>query len=119
MAMPVIIEKIEVFIDFHSYAILEFDILIGYPLKNLIQEKPSQGSLNEKLEETTFATPISCLENPMAKQHSNHDQFEEVKFISLFISHHGVTEHSSPLSLKPKLVPLTMKMLFSIVVKIQ
>jgi hypothetical protein len=25
------------------------------------------------LEETAFATPISCLENTMAKQHSNHD----------------------------------------------
>jgi hypothetical protein len=85
MAVPVIIDKIEVSIDFHIYAILEFDILIGYPLENLIQEKPSQGSLNEKLEETAFATSISCPENPMAKQHSNHDQFEEVKFISPFV----------------------------------
>jgi hypothetical protein len=46
-AMQVIIEKIEAFIDFHIYAILEFDILIGYPLENLIQVKPSQGSLNK------------------------------------------------------------------------
>ena len=30
-AMPIIIDKIEVFIDFHIYAILEFDIFIGYP----------------------------------------------------------------------------------------
>jgi hypothetical protein len=30
--VPVIIDKIEVFIDFHIYAILEFDILIGYLL---------------------------------------------------------------------------------------
>jgi hypothetical protein len=34
--VPVIINNIEVFIDFHIYAILEFDILIGYPLENLI-----------------------------------------------------------------------------------
>ena len=40
-AMLVIIDKIEVFIDFHIYAILEFDILIGYPQENLIQENPS------------------------------------------------------------------------------
>jgi hypothetical protein len=30
-AVLVIIDKIEVFIDFHIYDILEFDILIGYP----------------------------------------------------------------------------------------
>ena len=47
-AVPVIIDKIVVFLDFHMYAILEFDILIGYPLENLIQEKPSHGSLDEK-----------------------------------------------------------------------
>jgi len=40
-AVPVIIDKIEVLIDFHIYAILEFDILIGYPQENLIQENPS------------------------------------------------------------------------------
>ena len=40
-AVPIEINKIEVFIDFHIYAILEFNILIGYPLENLIQEKPS------------------------------------------------------------------------------
>jgi hypothetical protein len=37
--VPVIIDKIKVFIDFHIYTILEFDILIGYPLENLFQEK--------------------------------------------------------------------------------
>ena len=40
-AVPVIIDKIEVLIDFHIYTILEFDILICYPLENLIQENPS------------------------------------------------------------------------------
>jgi hypothetical protein len=29
-AVPIIIDKIEVFIDFHIFAILEFDLLIGY-----------------------------------------------------------------------------------------
>ena len=48
-AMPVIIDKIEVLIDFHIYAILEFDILIGYPLENLIQEKPFHGGFMRSL----------------------------------------------------------------------
>jgi hypothetical protein len=47
--MAVIIDKIKVFIDFHIYAILEFDILIGYPLENLIQEKPFHWGLDDKL----------------------------------------------------------------------
>jgi hypothetical protein len=40
-AMPVIIDKIEVFIDFHIFAILEFVLLIGYPLeKNFKKNLP-------------------------------------------------------------------------------
>jgi hypothetical protein len=63
----VIIEKIEVSIDFHIYSILEFDILIGYPLKNLIKEKPSHGGLDEKLGTSAFATPTPCPKSPKAK----------------------------------------------------
>ena len=33
--VPVKIDKIEVFIYFHIYAILEFDLLIGYPIEKL------------------------------------------------------------------------------------
>ena len=47
--VPVIIDKIEVTMDFHIYAILEFDILIGHPLKNLIQEKPSHWGLDKNM----------------------------------------------------------------------
>ena len=61
-SVPIEINKIEVCLDFHIYAILEFDILIGHPLKNLIQEKPSHGGLDEKLGTTASANPIPCLE---------------------------------------------------------
>ena len=44
------------------------------------------GALMKKLEETAFTTPISYLENPMAKHHPNHDLFEEEKFIFPFVS---------------------------------
>ena len=33
--VSVIIDKIEVSIDFHIYAILEFELIIGHPLDNL------------------------------------------------------------------------------------
>jgi hypothetical protein len=40
-AVPIILNETEVFIDFHIFAILEFDLLIGYPLEKLFQEKTS------------------------------------------------------------------------------
>ena len=106
-AVPIIIDEIEVFIDFHIYAILEFDILIGHPLENLIQEKPSHGGLDEKLGTTASATPITCPECPKAKQQPNHNLFEEVKLISPFVSPKFAyeTERSSSPSLEPKPCP--------------
>ena len=85
-AVPIIIDTIEVFIDFHIFAILEFDILIGYPLDKLFKEKPSHRSLDEKFGKTASTIPIFYPKIPMAKHNPNHDPFEEVKFISPFIS---------------------------------
>ena len=34
-AVPITIDKIEVNLDFHIFDILDFDLLIGYPLENL------------------------------------------------------------------------------------
>jgi hypothetical protein len=73
-------------LDFHIYAILEFDILIGHPLENLIQEKPFYGGLDEKLGTTASATLIPCLEIPVAKHNSKHNPVEVAKFISSFVS---------------------------------
>jgi len=106
-AMPVIIDKIEVLIDFHIYAILEFDILVGYPLENLIQEKPSHGGLDENVGNSTFATHTSCPVSPLAKHHLTHDPIEEVKFVPLFVSPKLACERKcipSPL-LEPKPCP--------------
>ena len=85
-AVLITIDKIEVHLDFHIFAILDFDLLIAYPFEKLFLEKPSHGSLNEKLGKTTFTTPISRPESPMAKHHLNHDRFEEVKSVSQFVS---------------------------------
>jgi hypothetical protein len=66
-AMPIIIDEIEVFIDFHIFAILKFDLLVGYPLDKFFQEKPSHVSLNKKLGTTTSTTSIPHPEIPMVK----------------------------------------------------
>ena len=60
--MPLIIDKIEVNLDFHIFDILDFDLLLGSPFEKLLT---SQGSLDKKLRKTASAT-ISCLENSMA-----------------------------------------------------
>ena len=84
-AVPTEINKIEVFIDVHIFAILEFDLLIGCPLEILFQEKPSHGSLDEKFGKTASAIPIPYPKNLMVEHHPKNDSFEEVKFISLFV----------------------------------
>ena len=58
-AVPIEINKTEVHLDFHIFAILDFDLVIGYPFEKTFQEKRTHGSLNK---ETAFA---SCLESPM------------------------------------------------------
>ena len=52
-AVTVKIDKIEVCLDFHVYPIVDFDLLIGYPLENF-HHSPLE-SLHEKLGEKTSA----------------------------------------------------------------
>jgi len=93
-AVLVRIDETEVHLDFHIYAILDFDLLIGYPLEKLFQEKSSHGSLSEEFGKIASATHLDI---PMAEHHPNKDPFEKVKFITSFVS-------PSP-SLKPKPCP--------------
>jgi hypothetical protein len=98
------INETKVCLDFHIYAILDFDLLIGYPFEKLFKEKLSHGCLDENLGTTASATHIPSLENPKAKQQPKHNTFEEVKFISPFVSPKLACETEcipSPL-LKPK-----------------
>ena len=101
-AVPIIIDKTKVHLDFHVFAILEFNLLIGYPCEKILQKQ--LGSLNEEFGKTASATHS---EIPMAKQHPNHDQFEEVKFISSFVSHPYEAEHPSSPLLEHKPCPST------------
>jgi hypothetical protein len=117
-AVPIKIVENEVHIDFHIFAILEFELFIGHPLDKLFQEKPSRGSLNEKLREIASANHLDI---PMVEHHLNNDPFEEVKFLSLLIScklAYEMNVHHHPHS-NQNHVPLAIQMLFSIMVEIQ
>ena len=47
--VPIKIDKIKVSIDFHIFAILEFDLLLGYPFENLFQKNLPMGALTKNL----------------------------------------------------------------------
>ena len=70
--MPIKIDETKVQLDFHIFSILEFDILIGYLLENLFQEKSSHESLNKKFGKIASATHSDIL---MAEDHPNNDPF--------------------------------------------
>jgi len=80
--MPLIIDKIEVNLDFHIFDILDFDLLLGSPFEKLLT---SQGSLDKKLRKTASATATSCLENSLAKHFPEPNPLKEMMHESLFI----------------------------------
>ena len=82
--MPITIDKIKVNLDFHIFDILDFDLLIGYPLENSLTSH--QGSLAKLLRETSFATATPHLENLLAKPLPEQNPLEEMMHTSPFIS---------------------------------
>jgi hypothetical protein len=95
-------------LDFHIYAILDFDLLIGYPFeKKLSKNILPMGTLAKKSWEQLLLPLLSMALNPKAKQQPNHNTFEEVKFISLFFSPRlsSETEHPSFPPLERKSYP--------------
>ena len=83
-AVLLTLDKIEAYLDFHIFNILNFDLLIGYPLENSLTSL--QGSLAELPRETAFATATSCLENLLAKPLPEQNPLEEMMHTSPFIS---------------------------------
>ena len=81
--VPITTNKIEVRIDFHIYDIIDFDLLLGYPLEKLLA---SHGSLDEMLRENASATAAPCLENPMAKHFPEQNLLDEMVHASPFVS---------------------------------
>ena len=81
--MPITIEKSEVYLDFHIYDILDFDLLLGLPLEKLLA---SHGSLDEKLRETSSAIATPYLENLLAKPLLEQNPLKEMMHTSPFIS---------------------------------
>jgi len=80
-AVPLIVDKIEVNLDFHIFNILDFDLLQGSPFEKLLI---SHRNLDKKLRKTASAT-VSCLENSMAKHFPEPNPLDEMMHESPFI----------------------------------
>jgi len=80
-AVPLIVDKIEVNLDFHILNILDFDLLLGSPFEKLLI---SHRNLDKKLRKTASAT-VSCLENSMAKHFPEPNPLDEMMHESPFI----------------------------------
>ena len=78
--MPLIIDKMEVNLDFHIFDILDFDLLLGSSFEKLLT---SQGSLDKKLRKTASAI-VSCLKNFMAKHFLEPNPLKEMMHESPF-----------------------------------
>ena len=87
LAMPLIVDKIEVNLDFHIFNILDFDLLLGSPFEKLIVH---QGSLDEMLRKAASATTTSCLENTMVKHFPEPNPLKEMMHESLFITSESI-----------------------------
>ena len=53
-AVPLLVDKIKVNLDFHIFDVLDLDLLLGSPAEKLLDA--SRGSLDEKLREAASAT---------------------------------------------------------------
>ena len=86
-AVPLIIDKIEINLDFHIFDILDFDLLLGFPLETFLA---SQGNLDVTLRKTASATATSCLENSMAKHFPEPNPVKEMMHESPFIPYESI-----------------------------
>jgi hypothetical protein len=82
--VPIIIDKIEVRLDFHIYDIIDFDLLLRFPLDELLDK--SQGSIDVKLREAASTTSIFCHEHSMVEPLPKQNSLEEMMHVSPFTS---------------------------------
>jgi hypothetical protein len=67
-SVPIIIDEIEVHLDFHIYAILEFELFIGHPLEKLFQEKIFPWEPKRRVWENCFCHSLRYLKGGASSQ---------------------------------------------------
>ena len=77
-------EDVKVILDFHVFEDLNFDFLIGYPIKSLLKDVPNSGSLNISIGKEFLLVPISRSMNCSLKDSPIIEPIKEVMAISVF-----------------------------------
>ncbi|KAF8740685.1 hypothetical protein HU200_013781 [Digitaria exilis] len=82
--VPILINGIEMFLDFHVYPTIDFGVLLGYPLEELLPT--FDRSLVEEFRRTISTTIKPCLEIPMVEPYPKQNLFETTVHSSPFTS---------------------------------
>jgi hypothetical protein len=81
-AVPLLVDKIKVNLDFHIFDVLDLDLLLGSHIGKLLDA--SRGSLDKKLREGISAITPLFSENSMVMPLPKQNTFEEMMHVSTF-----------------------------------
>ena len=84
--MPFWHNDVKVRLNFHIFEDLNFDFLIGHPLKALFKDVPKDGCLNIKLEKDTLHIPVNRALKSSVEDLSTLEPIEEIMATSTFES---------------------------------
>jgi hypothetical protein len=79
-AVPLLVDKIKVNLDFHIFDVLDLDLLLGSHIEKLLDAP--RGSLDKKLWETVFAITPLFSENAMVTPLPKQNPFKEMMHVS-------------------------------------
>ena len=81
--IPIVVDKIKVHLDFHIFAILDFDLLLGFHLESLCLVSTSQASLNQTPRKTSDPSPASLPSEPLVDPSPKHTLLDETFFVDM------------------------------------
>jgi hypothetical protein len=81
-AVPLLIDKVKVNLDFHIFDVLDLDLILVYLLEKLLNA--SRGSLDDKLREAASATTPLFSENYMEKPLLKQNPLKEMMHVPPF-----------------------------------
>ena len=88
-------DDIKVVLDFHVFEDLNFDFLIGYPIKAHLKNVPDSGTLNIKIRKESHFVPITRSSSHATKKFPAIEPLEEVLAVSVFDSPESALERDA------------------------
>jgi hypothetical protein len=89
-AVPLLVDKIKVILDFHVFDVLDLHLLLGSHIEKLFNA--SRGSLDKKLREAVSSTTPLFSENSMVTPLPRQNPFKEMMHVSPLVSSEPVLD---------------------------